>query len=64
MVAPVINFRQFSFIFWGRIRSSEAGTGGGAQRPVWRDNEPKRTDARSARARTHGQNPLVLYINR
>ncbi len=33
---------------------------GGAQRPVWRGNEPKKTGARSARARTRGQNPLVL----
>jgi hypothetical protein len=34
---------------------------GGAQRPVWRGNEPKMTGARSARARTRGKNPLV-YI--
>ncbi len=33
--------------------------GGGAQRPVWHGNEPKKTGARSARARTRGQNPLV-----
>jgi hypothetical protein len=33
---------------------------GGAQRPVWRANEFKKTDVRSARARTRGQNPLVL----
>jgi hypothetical protein len=33
--------------------------GGGAQRPVWRANESKKTGARSARARTRGQNPLV-----
>jgi hypothetical protein len=32
---------------------------GGAQRPVWRGNEPKKTGAHSARARTRGQNPLV-----
>ena len=31
----------------------------GAQRPVWSVNEPKKMGARSARARTHGQNPLV-----
>ncbi len=30
------------------------GGGGGAQRPVWRVNEPKKTGAR-----TRGQNPLV-----
>jgi hypothetical protein len=33
---------------------------GGAQRPVGRVLEPKRTGARSARARTRGQNPLVV----
>ena len=39
---------------------------GGAQRPVWRVNEPKKTGARSARARTRGQNPLVsiIYLSR
>ncbi len=36
-----------------------AGVGGGAQRPVWHVNEPKKTGARSARTRTRGQNPLV-----
>ncbi len=31
----------------------------------WRVNEPKKTGARSARARTRGQNPLVsIYTNR
>jgi hypothetical protein len=35
--------------------------GGGAQRPVLRGNEPNETGARSALARTRGQNPLV-YI--
>ncbi len=34
----------------------------GAQRPVWRNNEPKKTGARSARARTRGHNPLVNDI--
>jgi hypothetical protein len=47
-------------LFWG---SSEAAMGGGAQRPVGRGNEPKKTGARSARARTRGQNPLVLYYS-
>ncbi len=32
----------------------------GAQRPVWRGNAPKKTGARSARARKRGQNPLVI----
>ncbi len=35
------------------------GGGVGAQRPVWHGNAPKKTGARSARARTRGQNPLV-----
>jgi hypothetical protein len=35
----------------------------GAQRPVGRDNETKKTSARSARMRTRGQqNPLVFII--
>jgi hypothetical protein len=44
--------------------SSEAATGGGGARsaPVWRGNELKKMGARSARARTRGQNPLVLYV--
>ncbi len=44
-----------SFYFGG---SSEAAMGGRAA-PVGRGNEPKKTGARSARARTRGQNPLV-----
>jgi hypothetical protein len=32
---------------------------GGRAAPVRRGNEPKKTGARSARARTRGQNPLV-----
>ncbi len=35
---------------------------GVAQRPVWHVNEPNETGARSTRARTRGQNPLVLGI--
>jgi hypothetical protein len=38
--------------------------GGAAQRPVGRGNEPKKTGARSARARTRGQNPLVNHKRR
>jgi hypothetical protein len=48
--------------FWGsnyKQRSCD-GRGGGAQRPVWCGNELKKTGARSARARTRGQNPLVF----
>jgi hypothetical protein len=46
------------------MRSSEAALGrkGGAQRPVLRGSKLKKTGARSARARTCGQNPLVLCI--
>jgi hypothetical protein len=33
--------------------------GGGGAAPVWRVYEPKKTGARSARARTRGQNQLV-----
>ena len=39
--------------------------GGGAQRPFLCGNELKKTGARSARARTRGQNPLVIiYLPR
>jgi len=36
------------------------GGGGGAQRPVRCVDEPKKTGARSERAPTQGQNPLVI----
>jgi hypothetical protein len=44
------------------MRSSEAalGRGRGRAAPCLRDNELKKTGARSARARMRGQNPLVL----
>ncbi len=49
---------KLDFFYFGG--SGEAAMGeGGAQRPVGRSNEPKKTGARSARARTRGQNPLV-----
>ncbi len=49
----IVNF----FILRG---ASEAAMGGeGAQRPVGSGNEPRKTGARSARARTRSQNPLV-----
>ncbi len=41
----------------GKLRWAE-----GVQRPVWRGNAPKKTGVRSARARTRGQNPLVINI--
>ncbi len=43
--------------------SAKLRWGGGAQRPVGRGNESKKTGARSARARTRGQNPLVFYMS-
>ncbi len=49
---------QFIFIFLGEQRSCDGREG--AQRPVGHGNEPKKTGARSARARTCGQNPLVF----
>jgi hypothetical protein len=41
--------------FW---RSSEAARG--AQRPIWHGNKTNKAGASSARARTRGQNPLVV----
>ena len=48
------------FLFLGEQRSCDEQ--GGAQRPVLRDNELTKTGARSARARTRGQNLLVYHI--
>jgi hypothetical protein len=51
--------------FWGSNKKQQScdGRGGGAQRPVWGGSELKKTGARSAWARTRGQNPLVyIYI--
>jgi hypothetical protein len=51
------------YIFWlMNMKQRSCDGGGGAQRPVWRGNAPKKTGARSAHARTRGQNPLVLVI--
>jgi hypothetical protein len=65
MDAPVHNFRIVSIYSLGRIRSSEAATGWGGARSALFGMlmSPKKTGARSARARTLGQNPLVLLIN-
>ena len=41
------------FFYFGGCSEAAMG-GGGAQRPVWLVNEPKKTGARSARARTRG----------
>jgi hypothetical protein len=54
-----ILFLEYFFIFGGAAKLRWAG---GAQRPVWRVFEPKKSVARSARARTSGQNPLVREI--
>ncbi len=52
-----ILFLEIVFFVWG---SSEAAMGDGARSaPVGRGKEPKKTGARSARARTRGQNRLV-----
>ncbi len=46
--------------FWGSNKKQRSCDGrGGARRTVGRGSEPKKTGARSARARTRGQNPLV-----
>jgi hypothetical protein len=65
LILPEGSTKRAGRVFGDRIRSSEAAmVGGGAQRPVWLGNEPKKTGARSARARTRGQNPLVpSYLN-
>ena len=57
-------FDIFYIYFWGSNKKQRScdERGGGAQRPVWRVNEPEKTGARSARARTRGQNPLVYHI--
>jgi hypothetical protein len=49
----------YSFILGGAAKLRWAG--GGAKRPDGHGNELKKTGARSARARTRGQNPLVSY---
>jgi hypothetical protein len=46
----------YFFKFLGEQRSCD---GRGRAAPVWRVYELKRTGARSAQARTRGQNPLV-----
>ncbi len=49
------------FFILGEQQNCDGRGGGGAQRPVGSGNEPKKTGARSTRARTRGQNPLVLH---
>ncbi len=50
------------FFYFGGCSEAAMDGGRGAKRPVWAGNELKKKGARSARARTRGQNPLVLYI--
>ncbi len=56
---------SIDFIYFGGLNEKQRSCdgwagGGGAQRPVLRGNELKKTGARSVRARTRGQNPLIL----
>ena len=68
-LAAQVRARRVRFLFMEIVDflslgiSEAAMGGGGAQHPVGRGNEPKMTGARSARARTRGQNPLVRYID-
>ncbi len=58
-------FRKYViFIYGGWIRSSEAAMDGGRAAPLLAVNKPKKTGARSAQARTRGQNPLVTLYSR
>jgi len=52
-----ILFLEIAFFWGGGPQRSCDGVGRSA--PFWRFGEPKKTGARSARARTRGQNPLV-----
>jgi len=51
------------FVIEEEQRSWDRLGGGGAQRPIRCVDEPKKTGARSARARTRGQNPLEHNIH-
>jgi len=55
-----ILFLEIVFFVWGEQRSCDGWRC--AQGPVGHGKEPKKTGARSARARTRGQNPLVVNI--
>ncbi len=45
---------------WARREAEKLTWTRSAQRPVWHVDKPNKTGARSARARTRGQNPLVV----
>jgi hypothetical protein len=55
----ILFLEYFSFLGGG---CSEVAMPGGAQRPVWRVNEPKKTGARSARARTRPQPTSIIIF--
>ncbi len=74
-VVSVVQWKEKSFnvggpssidfiYFWGSNKKQQCDGrgGGGAQRPVWGGINLKKTGARSARAHTRGQNPLVYHI--
>ncbi len=55
--SPEIGY--FYFLWMNKKQRSCDVRGGGREAPLLAVNEPKKTGARSARARTRGQNPLV-----
>jgi hypothetical protein len=59
--AAKLQWRGARSTTFGVLMSPKRHGRGGAQRPVWHVNDPKMTGARSARARTRGQNPLVKH---
>jgi hypothetical protein len=64
MDVPVHNFRIVSIYSLGSNKNQRNCDGRGARStPLGRGNAPKKTGARSARARTRGQNPLVINIS-
>jgi hypothetical protein len=53
------------FYLWGMNKKQRSCDGGGGRAAhLLAVNKPKKTGARSARARTRGQNPLVSYKER
>ncbi len=69
-IAQVRTWRE-AFYFWKALHAGGPssmdfiyflGLNKKQRSPVWLFNEPKKTGARSARARTRGQNPLVYHI--
>jgi hypothetical protein len=69
-LAAQVRARRESFCFWtiffylGGCSEAAMG-GGGAQRPVWRVNEPKKTGARSAGAHARPKpTSFIIYSSR